>query len=118
MYDYDNINDATTTIINKNTITSFNIRNNNRTHANSNTIHLCLSCIPKYKSEEYCPCCGHMLDDIQYQIDLSSLKHHLNENNKDTNNNINNSNNSNNKSRRTIIIRGRLRNILIIQNWI
>ena len=97
MCDYDNNNDAFTTIIHKNTITSFNIINNNRTHENNNTIHLCLSCIPEYKNGEFCPYCGHMLDDIQYHLDLNSLKHHLNENNKDTNNNTNNSNNSNNK---------------------
>ena len=102
----------------KNTITYLNITNNNTTHENNDTIHLYLSCKPKYTNKEYCLCCGHILDDIQHQLDLKGLKYHHNDNNKNTNNNINNINNSNNKSRRTIIIRGRLRNILIIQNWI
>ena len=48
-------------------------------------------------NEEYCPCCGSILDNIQYQLDLKGLKHHCNDNNKDNNKNISNSNNSNNK---------------------
>ena len=49
MYDYSNNYDATTRTINTNTIINFNITNNNTTHENNNTIHLCLSVYPNIK---------------------------------------------------------------------
>merc|ERR1712238_571568 len=68
---------------------------------NTTIIHLCLSCIPKYKDEEYCPCCGHIWDDIQYQLDLKGFNHHLpfhkNNNHNSTNNNNKSKNNNKKK---------------------